>query len=225
MSRGRFLLVAFVLAFGFLLGKGYLVAPNIGPNPVDLSNLSGKYDATNEVGVFEGKKVASKFDVTLPSIKNVLGTSNGPKRIEVDINNQRLYAFEGDQKVYDFPVSTGKWGRTPTGTFTIANKLRYKGMSGGNPALGTYYNLPNVPFVMFFGNREIPWSVGFSIHGTYWHNNFGHPMSHGCVNMRTEDVEKIFYWAEPDLQGQTSISANNSNPGTPVIVYGVTPEE
>ena len=109
----------------------------------------------------------------------VLGANTADKRIEVDLSNQKVYAFEGDRKVYEFVVSTGKWAPTPTGEFTIWAKVRSQKMSGGDRALHTYYYLPNVPYVMFFSNNEIAKMRGFSLHGTYWHENFGHPMSHG----------------------------------------------
>ena len=160
------------------------------------------------------------------SNNQVLGESNSKKRIEVDLTNQRLYAYEGDNKVYDFLVSTGKWGATPTGTFKIWIKLRYTLMSGGSQALGTYYYLPNVPYTMFFYNNETPKSLGFGIHGTYWHSNFGHPMSHGCINMKTEDVAQIYYWANPELKNnKNSVIASKDNPGTQITIYGEAPYE
>jgi hypothetical protein len=96
-------------------------------------------------------------------------------------------------------------------------------MSGGSQALGTYYYLPNVQFVQFFGNDEIPWSRGFSFHGTYWHENFGVPMSHGCINMRNEDAEKLYYWTSPEIGSNRLIKETAENQGTTVIIYGETP--
>ena len=126
----------------------------------------------------------------------------GPKRIEVDLTHQRLYAFEGQTVVYNFPISSGKI-RTPTvtGTFYPWIKLWSTRMIGGSKAQGDYYDLPGVPYVIYFYR-------GYAIHGTYWHNNFGHPMSHGCVNLRTADAKAIFYWA--------TLS-------TPITIYGVIP--
>ena len=135
-----------------------------------------------------------------------------------------LYAYEGDKLVYSFLVSTGKWAKTPTGVFTIANKFRYTKMSGGSVALHTYYYLPNVPYVMFFGNDQIPASQGFSLHGTYWHNNFGHPMSHGCVNMKTSEAAIIYDWSGPKIpDGKNSVISTPDNPGTQIIIYGTAP--
>lgn len=118
---------------------------------------------------------------------NILGQSTD-RWIEVNLSQQRLYAWEGSNLVYNYLISSGKWAPTPTGNFNIWIKLRSTRMTGGSKALGTYYNLPNVPCTMYFYK-------GYGLHGTYWHNNFGHPMSHGCVNMRTSEACTLYEWA------------------------------
>jgi len=184
------------------------------------------YDPTESQATFNNSPISvPSFLAEVPVPPKVLGESTGEKIIYVDLSNQRVYAYEGDNLIYSFLVSTGKWGRTPTGTFTIANKFRYVKMSGGSVALHTYYYLPNVPYTMFFGNQEIPASKGFSFHGTYWHNNFGHPMSHGCINMKTSEAGILYHWADPKLvEGKNSGYADKDNPGTKVVIYGVTPQ-
>lgn len=191
-----------------------------------IKDLSGKFDPSGTKGEFLGKTVEVKNTIALaPKQKEfILGDTTVEKRIYVDLTNQMLYANEGDKTVFSFPVSTGKWGRTPTGTFTIWIKLRYTRMSGGNASMGTYYNLPNVPYTMFFYNDEVPKSLGYGIHGAYWHNNFGHPMSHGCINMKTEEVEKIYEWADPQSTGSVTYPTEE-NPGTEIVIYGVAPNE
>jgi lipoprotein-anchoring transpeptidase ErfK/SrfK len=134
-------------------------------------------------------------------------------------------AYEGDQQIYNFLISSGKWGRTPTGNFRIWIKLRYTKMEGGSKALNTYYYLPNVPYVMYFYNDEIPKWRGYGLHGTYWHNNFGHPMSHGCINMKTEEAGLLYQWANPNLGDKTSDYATEDNPGTEIVIYGEAPWE
>lgn len=197
---------------------------------IDPANLDESFDPSARFAVFNNQSLtlpqalAEKPKVEKPS-PQVLGESEAVKRIEVDLTNQRLNAFENDKLVYSFLVSTGKWARTPTGHFRIWVKLRYTKMSGGNQALGTYYYLPNVPYVMFFAGDGASAAAGFSLHGTYWHNNFGHPMSHGCINMKTEEAEQIYYWAKPDLQGKDSIYVSADNPGTEIYVYGEAPWE
>ncbi len=197
-----------------------------GQKPIDPSTLTGLYDPSSVSGVFHGRSISSLYNPPpFAYSSDVLGAYRADKRIEIDLTNQRLYAFEGNNKVYDYLISSGKWGRTPTGEFTIWIKLRYTRMTGGNKAWGTYYNLPNVPYTMFFSNNEIPTWRGYGIHGTYWHSNFGHPMSHGCINMKTEEAEKIYYWTQPDLDGKPSVRTNKDNPGTRVIIYGTAPAE
>ena len=108
---------------------------------------------------------------------------NGVRWIEVNLTEQRTYAWEGDVLINSFVVSTGTWA-TPTvvGTFQIWNKTRIQTMSGPG------YSLPNVPWVMYFYKD-------YGFHGTYWHNNFGTPMSHGCVNLTMSDSEWLYNWA------------------------------
>lgn len=141
-----------------------------------------------ELGIFLNQKIAV-IDNPEPSM-NILGT-NSPddnKWIEVDLSEQKLYMKEGTSTVGSFLVSTGKWAPTPKGEWRIWTKLRYTRMNGGSQALGTYYNLPNVPYTMYYNQ-------GYGIHGAYWHNNFGNPMSHGCVNMKPEEAGIVFNWA------------------------------
>ena len=108
---------------------------------------------------------------------------NGARWIDVDLTNQMVYAYEGDVVVNSFVVSTGTWlTPTVTGEYKIYVKYRSGSMSGPG------YYLPDVPYIMYFYK-------GYGLHGTYWHNNFGTPMSHGCVNLRTEEAGWIFNWA------------------------------
>ena len=213
----------FPVVLGVLIGVYALPFLFSGQKDIDPDRLTGLFTTDERVGLYDGKPFASSYIPPDFEVNDVLGQTSDEKRIEVDLAAQKLYAFEGNNKMYEFPVSTGLWGKTPTGEFRIWIKLRYTRMEGGNKAIGTYYNLPNVPFTMFFYNNEIPKYRGFGIHGAYWHNNFGHPMSHGCINMRTEDVEKIYYWATPTLDGKPSIQATATNPGTRIIIYGTAP--
>lgn len=220
-----FVMVAVALTVGtfFIHGnRGQNVADD-SMRPIHPLSLTGNYDQSEIKGEFHGQLAASAELAEGQPETRVLGDTNAEKRIEVDLTNQRLYAYEGEQKVYDFLVSTGKWGRTPTGEFTIWGKFKYTKMEGGSKERNTYYYLPNVPFVMFFSNNEIAPSRGFSIHGTYWHENFGIPMSHGCVNMKTSEAEQLFYWANPDIGDKRSGKATTEDPGTKVIIYGEAP--
>lgn len=152
-----------------------------------------------ENAIFNGEVIEAPF-ITASDFEEsrVLGmeTGTGEKRIDVDLTTQTLRAYQGNELYLETPVSTGKWYPTPTGEFKIWSKFRATKMSGGSGA--DYYYLPNVPYVMFYSGSGVAAGRGFSLHGAYWHNNFGHAMSHGCVNMRTIDAKKIYYWADSD---------------------------
>jgi lipoprotein-anchoring transpeptidase ErfK/SrfK len=105
---------------------------------------------------------------------------NGEHWIDVNLSQQRVYAYAGDTLMNSFIVSTGTW-QTPTvtGKYNIWIKLRSTTMTGPG------YYLPDVPYTMYFYK-------GYGLHGTYWHNNFGTPMSHGCVNLSIPDAEWLY---------------------------------
>jgi lipoprotein-anchoring transpeptidase ErfK/SrfK len=93
------------------------------------------------------------------------------------------------------------------GEFNIYWKLESTLMAGPN------YYLPDVPYTMYFYG-------GYALHGAYWHNNFGQPMSHGCVNLSIADSQTLFEWADPVIPpGQTQVVATAENPGTLVVVH------
>lgn len=130
------------------------------------------------------------------------------KWIEVDLSEQMLWAYESEKLVFSTDISTGK-ENTPTvqGRFRIIRKYEAQLMTGPG------YYLPNVPYVMYFyGN--------FALHGAYWHDKWGTPTSHGCVNLRIEDAQWLYEWTDPQVpEGVTSLVAGADNPGTIVIVH------
>jgi lipoprotein-anchoring transpeptidase ErfK/SrfK len=137
----------------------------------------------------------------------VPAVDNG-KWIDVNLSYQTLTAYQGNAPVFQTLVSTGLSG-TPTvvGQFRIYWKLLASDMAGPG------YYLPGVPYTMYFYR-------GYALHGTYWHNNFGHPMSHGCVNLRTADAQWLFNWSDPPLPaGASQVQSGNANTGTLVVVH------
>ncbi|TFH34519.1 MAG: L,D-transpeptidase [Anaerolineales bacterium] len=133
------------------------------------------------------------------------------KRVVVDVTRQSLSCFEGNREVYYCRVSTGakfnasgdavdEWA-TPLGGHPIWRKVISLHMSGGTTGGG--YDLPGIGWsTLFVGN-------GVAIHSTFWHNNFGVPMSHGCVNTRPDDAKWIFRWTTPHVDydpGDVTIS-------------------
>jgi lipoprotein-anchoring transpeptidase ErfK/SrfK len=122
-------------------------------------------------------------NIPIVNVVNPTGSST-EHWIDVDLSNQRLVAYEGDTPVYWVTVSTGLPG-TPTVTGQYRTYVKYPAQTMSGPG----YYLPDVPYVMYFYQ-------GYGIHGTYWHNNFGHPMSHGCVNTPTLDAQWLYNWAD-----------------------------
>jgi lipoprotein-anchoring transpeptidase ErfK/SrfK len=122
------------------------------------------------------------------------------KHIEVSIQNQTLIAYEGNKIVFSTHISSGinkrpdpngiPWD-TPRGRFNIQSKMPSKHMGDGDLAADGS-DLPGVPWTCFFLSPP-----GNAFHGTYWHDNFGLQMSHGCVNMRTDEAKWLFRWSTP----------------------------
>ena len=113
--------------------------------------------------------------------------SHGDRWIDVNLSTQRLTAYEETVPVFTTIISSGRYPyNTVTGEFQIYLRYRLQDMNGYN--LGYDYYLPDVPYVQYFYS-------GFALHGTYWHNNFGTPMSHGCVNLTISDAQWLYNWS------------------------------
>jgi lipoprotein-anchoring transpeptidase ErfK/SrfK len=140
------------------------------------------------------------------------------KRIEISLSTQFLTAYEGNRVVLRTPISSGIRNsssaglptETPTGRFSIYSKLpaKYMGDNRLTDTLGDKY-LPGVPWTAFFAEG------GYAIHGAYWHNNFGAPMSRGCINMRPRDAQWLYRWMSPVSAPDEWESRGN---GTQVVV-------
>jgi lipoprotein-anchoring transpeptidase ErfK/SrfK len=138
------------------------------------------------------------------------------KKIIIDVNKQTLSCYEGDIEVFYCRVSTGakydmygnaveKWA-TPIGSFLISRKYISLQMSGGTT--GAPYDLPGIGWVSIFATG------GVAIHATVWHNDFGTPKSHGCVNTLPEDAKWVFRWALPNVPydpGMLDISSSGES--------------
>ncbi len=115
------------------------------------------------------------------------------KEIVVDRSLQKLYAYEGDVLFMETSISTGlALTPTPRGSFTVFKKTPSRYMQGPLPGLASdqYYDLPGVPWNLYFTHD------GAVIHGTYWHDSFGRPYSHGCVNLSPTDARTLYTWAD-----------------------------
>jgi hypothetical protein len=124
------------------------------------------------------------------------------KRIEVNLTTQTLIAYEYDKIALQTNIASGITTvrsnvkalstKTPSGEFRIISKYPSKHMGNGNLFAGPEdYELPGVPWTCFFHE------AGYAFHGTYWHDNFGTPMSRGCINMRIEEAKWLFRWVRP----------------------------
>jgi lipoprotein-anchoring transpeptidase ErfK/SrfK len=152
------------------------------------------------------------------------------KYVEVSLANQRLTAYEGSKIVMNTTISSGldyhPVGEvplnTPTGTFYVQNKMfsKHMGYAIMTDDLEEYI-LPGVPWVCFFEPQD-GWEVfpeldgGYAFHGTYWHTNFGTPMSHGCINLRNEEAKWLFRWLTPVYKND---QMSTIGMGTKVIIY------
>lgn len=151
-----------------------------------------------------------------------IAADGSEKWIEVDLSDLKLSAWEGNRKVYEFLVSTGRLGyETPTGEFRVWRKVRSQLYKGGSKQRGDYYYLPNVPYSLFFGGGEVPDWKGYALHGAYWHNDFGiKNRSSGCINVRPTEMEQLYNWAGPAMPTEVrALNSTSDNPGIRIVVH------
>jgi len=145
--------------------------------------LAAANGIVNPNHVYVGQRLRIPGGGSSPAPEPPSPSPTGGRWIDIDLSAQRLTAYVGGTAVNSTTVSTGLPSTpTPTGDYRIYVKYTADSMSGPG------YYLPNVPYVMYFYR-------GYSIHGTYWHSNFGRPMSHGCVNLPTPEARWLFNWA------------------------------
>jgi len=159
----------------------YRIARRYGVSYYTLASANG---IANPNHIYVGQRLTIPAGGSAPSPQpsNPPPASNG-RWIDVNLSTQRLTAYVGSTPVRSTLVSTGL-PRTPTVTGSYRIYVKYTSTLMTGPG----YYLPNVPYTMYFYR-------GYGIHGTYWHSNFGHPMSHGCVNLPTSEAQWLFYWA------------------------------
>jgi hypothetical protein len=119
------------------------------------------------------------------------------KHLEVHLNDQIVVAYEGDSPVQMLRCAAGTkyYNRylTPTGDFTADYKRPSRHMVNGSKVAANTFDLPGVPWVTFINDD------GISFHGTYWHNDFGHPRSHGCINLPSQGAKWVYRWTLPEV--------------------------
>lgn len=153
------------------------------------------------------------------------GVAEGEKWIEVNLPEQYLIAYEHDRPVYVTLISSGRAYHpddpdanflTPTGLYRIRAKHLAATMDGDTAVDGPY-SIDDVPWVMYF-------ELAYALHGAFWHNAFGFPRSHGCVNLAPRDAQWVFNWSDPQVpQGWHGAYPTEQDPGTWVYIHGETP--
>jgi hypothetical protein len=213
-----------------LLQRGWLERPNgtfVGASSIRLatpSNLAGEPDPAlplafvlhddraQQLARYDREPVLSNMDGVVSFGQSQLpkrqvriayvrprpsGVPAGAKWVHVDLTEQVLTAYEGDHPVYATLVSTGKSGDdTKPGVYRVWYKMAHGAMHGQPDEP---YFVDEVPWVMYFHRSQ-------ALHGTFWHDRFGHTISHGCVNLSIADAEWLFRWSPPELpQGWRAI--------------------
>ena len=158
---------------------------------------------------------AEAMHIITPEELSPINPETENKRIIIDVNKQTMSCFEGDTEVYFCSVSTGwyprsegptgKWG-TPLGSFLVSRKYVSLQMNGSTT--GALYDYPGIGWVSIFATG------GVAIHATFWHNEFGTPRSHGCVNTLPEDAKWVFRWGLPNVPydpGMVDISSTGES--------------
>lgn len=137
--------------------------------------------------------VRELYDEGEMNLEDYDGLPDSKKTILVDRSDQKLYAYDGEDLFMEVSISTGlALTPTPRGVFTIFRKTPSRYMQGPLPYLNdkSYYDLPGVPWNMYFTEG------GAVIHGAYWHESFGSPYSHGCVNLPVDKAYELYEWAD-----------------------------
>ncbi len=165
--------------------------------------LTGKqrfYDEVLHYETKDGKWISDRVASRLDPAKRMPGWGvKGEKWIDVNLTKQTLMLYEGTEPVFATLISSGEAGledaetttATKRGIFRIHTKHVTATMSSRE--IGEEFELQDVPYVMYFDKE------GYALHGAYWHDRFGTPKSHGCINLAPEDARRIFHWTEPRL--------------------------
>jgi lipoprotein-anchoring transpeptidase ErfK/SrfK len=207
--------------------EGKLVAtvagasPAAAPHPVDLP--SPVPDASPLVAAAAGDDMGEGHEPAVPTLASLMGDQSSVL-IDVDLDAQSLVAYVGSEPVYATLISSGrikdeldpqKNFQSPTGAFRILSKHLTATMDGDH-ALDGPYSIEDVPYVMYF-------QLAYALHSAFWHNGFGRPHSHGCINLAPLDAKWIFEFAEPALPKGWHGVYPKDRLGTRLYIHGTTP--
>ncbi len=146
-------------------------------------------------GLWLSDRDASRLD---PVRKMPAWGTNGEKWIDINVTKQTLALYEGKKAVYATLVSTGEAGLSDPANSTATKRGIYRihtkhvSTTMDSDEVGEEFELRDVPYVQYFESN-------YALHGAYWHDRFGIPKSHGCINLAPEDARRIFFWTEPTV--------------------------
>ena len=138
------------------------------------------------------------------------------KRIEVHLDKQMVIAYEKDKPIFMARTATGGHFSngdfsTPKGPHIVLYKSPTHHMAAGNPAASNSYDLPGVPWISYITEE------GLGFHGTFWHNDFGKPRSHGCINLSPQAARWVYLWTTPVVPPDVSLSFDKGGTAIEVI--------
>ena len=175
----------------------------------------GRYYVELEGGGWVADDEVSRVDLA----KKMPGWANeGEKWIDINVTRQVLVAYEGTKPVYATLVSTGEAGlddptktkATKRGIFRIHTK--YVTATMDSRVVGEEFELRDVPYVQYF-------TEGYALHAAYWHDVFGQPKSHGCINLAPEDARRLFFWTGPAVPAGWHGASAGGKAGTVVFIH------
>ena len=173
----------------------------------------------------DGQLVRAELVTRVQTVAPPPGLPPGEFWLDVDLGHQTLVAYEGDRPIYATLVSTGRVRKsnnpllsheTPVGRYRLLSKHTTATMDGDHAIFGAY-SLEDVPYVQFFKGA-------YALHGAFWHDRFGRPSSHGCINLAPEDARWLFDWTLPDVpRGWHAAYPLAPAKGTTLVIRGTTP--
>jgi hypothetical protein len=157
--------------------------------------FKGRLHYETRDGKWVSDRHASRID---PAKRMPAWGENGERWLDINLTKQTLVAYDGTRPVYATLISSGEAGledhehstATKRGIFRIHTKHVSTTMSSNEA--GEAFELRDVPYVQYFDE-------GYALHGAYWHDRFGTPKSHGCINLAPEDARRLFFFTEPAL--------------------------
>ena len=155
--------------------------------------------------------LASSLRYLSPAALAPISSDAADKKMVVNLVKQELTCFEGDTPIFSTRTATGYTPHyTPRGEYELLRKSHTSYMIGGVGA--DHYDLPGVAFPSYFT------ASGIAVHGTYWHNDYGRPRSHGCVNVSNTAAEFVFRWSTPAVPYYQVQIVVKRGEGTKVVV-------